>query len=146
MTATSIRGRCLCGAVGYTVSSPFEYSVYCHCTRCRMATGSAFVASAGVRRDHLRIDQGVDGISVYRRGPDAITHFCKQCGSFLYLLVRNGEYAHVQMGTLIDDPGIRPMSHVHVSSKAAWHAITDDLPQFAELPPRRGSESIQHLA
>jgi hypothetical protein len=38
------------------------------------------------------------------------------------------------LGLLNDDPGIRPQLHVHVASKAPWFTITDDLPQFAELP------------
>ena len=33
------------------------------------------------------------------------------------------------------DPGIRPMFHIFVGSKAPWHEITDSLPQYAELPP-----------
>ena len=48
---------------------------------------------------------------------------------------RAGRYAHVQMGTLDDDPGIRPQYHMHVASKAPWHEITDTLPAFAELAP-----------
>ena len=132
-----LRGRCLCGVVQFTVTAPFEYSAYCHCARCRMASGSAFVSSAGVRRERLRIDHGVEAMTVYARGPDATSHFCKHCGSVLFLIVRNGDYAHIQMGTLVDDPKIRPMFHMHVASKAPWHEITDALPQFAEMPPRR---------
>jgi hypothetical protein len=104
-----------------------------------MASGSAFVSSAGVRKESVRIDQGVEAISVHERGPDVASHFCKHCGSVLFLVVRNGEYAHVQMGTLVDEPGIRPMFHMHVASKASWHDITDTLPQFAEMPPRRSA-------
>jgi hypothetical protein len=36
------------------------------------------------------------------------------------------------LGTLDDDPGVRPSAHVWVSSKAPWWEITDDLPQHAE--------------
>jgi hypothetical protein len=32
------------------------------------------------------------------------------------------------MGTLIDDPTIRPTAHIFVGSKARWFTITDDLP------------------
>ena len=39
------------------------------------------------------------------------------------------------MGTLVGDPGIRPMFHIFTGSKAPWHEITDSLPQYAELPP-----------
>jgi hypothetical protein len=57
---------------------------------------------------------------------------CKECGSLLYSLVREGSFVHVAMGTLIDDPTIRPTAHIFVGSKAPWFAITDDLPQYHE--------------
>jgi hypothetical protein len=36
------------------------------------------------------------------------------------------------MGTLDDDPGVRPASHIFTASKAPWETIRDGLPQFAE--------------
>jgi len=39
------------------------------------------------------------------------------------------------MGTLDDDPRIRPTFHVFVGSKAPWFEITDQLPQFDTFPP-----------
>jgi hypothetical protein len=57
---------------------------------------------------------------------------CEKCGSFLYSIVRDGTFAHIAMGTLIDDPTIRPQAHIFVASKAPWFTITDDLPQYDE--------------
>ncbi|TIV71361.1 MAG: GFA family protein, partial [Mesorhizobium sp.] len=57
---------------------------------------------------------------------------CGRCGSLVYSLVREGAYVHVAMGTLMDDPGIRPSAHIFVGSKAPWFTITDDLPQYRE--------------
>ncbi len=63
------------------------------------------------------------------------TH-CKRCGSLLYSVVRDGAFVHVAMGTLVDDPAIRPTHHIFVGSKAPWFAITDDLPQYeGHVPP-----------
>ena len=58
---------------------------------------------------------------------------CKRCGSFLYSVVRDGEYVHVTLGTLMDTPTIRPTAHIFVASKASWHTITDNLPQHDEF-------------
>lgn len=127
-------GACLCGAVKFTVTEPFEYSACCHCSLCRAATGSAFSAFAAVREQRLRIDEGGGFVATYRRSEDVLNHFCKRCGSVLYALVRNAEYAHVQLGAIAGDPGIRPQLHLFVSSKAPWFEITDDLPRFARLP------------
>ena len=55
---------------------------------------------------------------------------CKTCGSLLYSVVRDGAFVHVAMGTLVDEPAIRPTEHIFVGSKAPWFTITDDLPQY----------------
>jgi hypothetical protein len=39
------------------------------------------------------------------------------------------------LGTLDDDPRVKPQFHVHVASKAPWYEITDGLPQFDTDPP-----------
>jgi hypothetical protein len=36
---------------------------------------------------------------------------------------------------LDDDPGARPELHIFVASKAPWHEISDDLPQYEAAPP-----------
>jgi hypothetical protein len=36
-------------------------------------------------------------------------------------------------GTLVDAPSLAPQTHISVGSKAAWHTITDTLPQRAEF-------------
>ncbi len=59
---------------------------------------------------------------------------CGCCGSLLYSVVRDGTYVHVTMGTLIDEPTIKPSMHIFVGSKAGWHQINDDLPKHAKLP------------
>jgi hypothetical protein len=46
--------------------------------------------------------------------------------------VRDGEYVHVALGSLRDEPSIRPSEHIFVASKAPWFEITDDLPQNQE--------------
>ena len=53
-----LAGKCECGAVGYTVPDEFRYSMNCHCSRCRAATGSAFKAMAGIERDKLEVADG----------------------------------------------------------------------------------------
>jgi hypothetical protein len=127
----TLRGSCLCGAVGYVVADEFGYAANCHCSNCRRATGSAFKPFAGIERAKLRIVEGADNMMIFgdETGHDA---HCRRCGSLLYSVVRDGAFVHVAMGTLVDAPSIRPTAHIFVGSKAPWFAITDDLPQYAE--------------
>ena len=128
-----IEGSCLCGAVRYAVRDEFRYALNCHCGQCRRATGAAFKPFAGIERQKLKLTRGRDSLLIYgdERAHDAR---CGQCGSLLYSVVRDGEFVHVTLGTLIDVPAIRPTAHIFVGSKAAWHDITDNLPQHDEFP------------
>jgi len=133
MTGRSLSGSCLCGTVRYQVRDEFAYSLICHCSQCRRATGSAFKPFAGIEREKLALVAGAE--SVLRYGDDT-THdvHCGRCGSLLYSNIGTGPYLHVTLGTLVDEPAIRPTAHIFVGSKAAWDQITDDLPQFAGFP------------
>jgi hypothetical protein len=127
----TLAGKCLCGAVHYAVTDEFVYAANCHCSNCRRATGSAFKPFAGIGRDRLSITRGEDSLMIFGDENANDTH-CKVCGSLLYSVVRDGAFVHVAMGTLVDDPTIRPTKHIFVGSKARWFTITDDLPQYEE--------------
>jgi hypothetical protein len=128
-----LQGECLCGDVQYGVEDRFEYALNCHCSQCRRATGSAFKPFGGIARDRFRLVKGEQALTLYgdEQGHDA---HCRRCGSLLYSLVREGQYVHVTLGTLRDAPSLQPTAHIFVGSKAPWYTITDDLPQYLELP------------
>ena len=127
---STLSGKCACGAVHYTVAEEFQYALNCHCSNCRRTTGSAFKPFAGIERAKLSVALGSDKLLIYGRQPEkAHDAHCRLCGSLLYSLVRNGEWVHVTMGTLVDAPSIRPSAHIFAGSKAPWFTITDDLPQ-----------------
>ncbi|MER8369695.1 GFA family protein [Mesorhizobium sp. M0306] len=127
----TLAGKCLCGAVQYAVADAFIYAANCHCSNCRRTTGSAFKPFAGIERDRLSLATGEDNLMIFgdETGHDA---HCKTCGSLLYSVVRDGAFVHVAMGSLVDEPTIRPTQHIFVGSKAKWFTITDDLPQYEE--------------
>jgi hypothetical protein len=128
----TLAGSCQCGAVRYRVADAFLYAANCHCSRCRAATGSAFKAFAGIERGKLEITDGAADLLVF--GEDDLNDTrCAACGSLLFSVVRDGGYVHVAMGSLVDEPSIRPAEHIYVGSKAPWFEITDGLPQAEEL-------------
>ncbi len=130
MTAPStLRGKCLCGAVQYEVADDFSYALNCHCSNCRRATGAAFKPFAGIARAALTVTHGADRLMIYGSKENHDAH-CARCGSMLYSLVRDAAWVHITLGTLIDPPTIRPSAHIFVGSKAPWFTITDDLPQY----------------
>ncbi|MGF6920469.1 GFA family protein [Paraburkholderia sp. 40] len=128
-----LAGRCLCGAVHYSVKDEFVYALNCHCSNCRRATGSAFKPFAGIERDKLRITRGEDSLLIF--GDERASHDvrCKICGSLMFSVVCQGQYVHVTLGTLTDSPAMSPTAHIFVGSKAPWYSITDPLPQHGEF-------------
>ena len=126
-----LAGGCWCGMVRYRVADEFLYASNCHCSRCRAATGSAFKPFAGIEREKLELTDGLDALLVV--GDDDLNDTrCRECGSLLFSVVRDGAYVHVALGTLVDAPSLQPTKHIFVGSKAPWFKITDDLPQFEE--------------
>ena len=129
---SSLAGACECGAVTYEVADEFLYAANCHCSRCRAATGAAFKPFAGIEREKLSLTSGNESLLIVGKETENHTR-CAVCGSLLFSVVRDGAYVHVAMGSLVDDPSIRPSGHIYVGSKAPWFEIADDLPQYDEL-------------
>jgi hypothetical protein len=130
-TSRSLTGRCYCGTVAYAVADEFRYALNCHCSQCRRTTGSAFKPFAGIERGKLRLTKGAEALMIVGEADGNDTH-CSRCGSLLFSVVRNGSFVHVTLGTLVDDPSIRPSAHIFTGSKAPWFTIADGLPQYEE--------------
>ena len=126
-----LQGGCLCGGIRFEVTGRLGPAGYCHCKQCQRASGSAFASNAPVRTAYFRITSGADLVSEYESSPGKFRAFCRRCGSPVYSRRDSEpELRRLRLGTIDGDPGRRPMGHVWVASKAPWHMITDDLPQF----------------
>jgi hypothetical protein len=77
-----IRGSCLCGGVRFEITraiGPFEL---CHCSRCRKANGSAFVAGLGVKRADFRLVQGSRLVLLSAKGITQSECICQRQSRF----------------------------------------------------------------
>jgi hypothetical protein len=134
----ALTGRCLCGGVRFRITGRIGPVVYCHCSMCRRANGTAFATNANVRRGGIAFLSGQDGITEYESSPGKFRAFCAGCGSPVYSRwVEDPDLLRIRLGTLDQDPGRRSLAHCWVSSKAPWFDVTDQLPQFPEGPPPR---------
>jgi hypothetical protein len=59
------KGGCLCGAVSYEISGSIRNIVYCHCSRCQKAQGSAFATNGIVRATDFNIVSGDSELTGY---------------------------------------------------------------------------------
>ena len=130
----AIRGSCLCGAVGYEITGSFIVMGHCHCPMCRKSNGAVFATWGIINSDQFRWTSGKEFVRGYQSSPDRQRCFCRECGSPL-VSTHSGAVTEVVVGTVDGDPGVRPAEHIFVGSKAPWHEITDDLPQYEVWPP-----------
>lgn len=164
-----LEGSCHCGAVRFSVESAHPYPfMQCYCTICRKtAGGGGYSINLGADYGTLHT-YGTESISIYHaRIADAETgtveespaarHFCKHCGSALWLWdPRWPELVH-PMASAIDTPLPVPpeRTHLMVASKPDWvqvHAgendkVFDEYPDesLADWHQRLGLEDPQGL-
>ena len=133
------KGSCLCQAVTYQFYGPEYIFQYCHCSRCRKFTGSAFASNILVDPKQFEWLGGEEVVGRFDH-PDArhfATCFCKQCGSSLPWLSQSGTAMIIPAGTLDEDPGIKPTQNIFWKDRPPWCASVDALPQYDELQPRK---------
>ena len=130
----AIRGSCLCGSVSYEITGSFKVMGNCHCSMCRKSNGAAFATWGIIDPNQFRWTSGAEFVQGYQSSADRQRCFCKKCGSAL-VSTHSGAVTEVVVGSIDGDPGMRPVEHIFVGSKAPWYEITDALPQHQEWPP-----------
>ncbi len=136
MSDYNINGSCLCGQVAYRITGHMGIFQYCHCSRCRKFTGSAFAANLLVNPDDFTWTRGESHVSRYEL-PNVnhfATCFCDHCGSSLPWLAQSARVVVVPAGTLDEDPVIRPSQNIFCASRAIWHKNPESLIEYDELP------------
>jgi hypothetical protein len=126
----------LCGQIRFVLDGPAQFINHCHCSMCRKAHGAAFGSFLHASGERFRWTDGAADVQTYESSPGTFRAFCRHCGASVPVLEDGGSHVTIPAGVLDDDPGVRPVVHIHVASKAPWHTITDGLPQFDDFPPQ----------
>jgi hypothetical protein len=131
----AVRASCLCGDVAWKATGPLEFMTHCHCGRCRKAHGAAFGTGAVCQPETFRLLRGRERIGSFASSPGLHRPFCTGCGSVVADGRPSGGLVYVPAGPCDDDPGVRPLAHIFVGSKAPWFEPADALPCFDAFPP-----------
>lgn len=126
-------GSCLCGAIKFNVTDKIKNIIYCHCSLCRKAQGSAFATNGNVEKKNFKFISGQDNLTTYQASETQTKLFCKTCGS--PIMSKNTlvpDMVRVRLGTIESDINEHPVAHIFVASKANWEEISDNLPQYDE--------------
>jgi hypothetical protein len=132
-----LKGSCHCGAVHFslTSSTPYPYQ-RCYCSICRKTQGGGgYAINIGGDANTLKV-RGGDDISVYhaklkRKGETRVhtstaqRHFCRRCGSALWLFSPEWPELIHPFASAIDTPLPTPPEHTHLllDFKASWVEI-----------------------
>lgn len=134
MQQQAITGSCLCGAVRFEITPPSTGFRYCHCSRCRKATGAAHAANLFLPERQFR---WLSGEALVRRFdlPGAkrfAVSFCTRCGTRMPHRITGTENMLIPVGVLDGKPDIQPDSSIFWGSKAVWFIETQALPKHEE--------------
>ncbi|MGF1610625.1 MAG: GFA family protein [Kiloniellales bacterium] len=124
-----LEGSCHCGAVSFTVMShtPQPY-MHCYCSICRKTAGGGGSAINIMGQAETLKVKGRANLGVYRailedgaRSP-ARRHFCKSCGSALFIKDPSWPQWVYPHASAIDTPLPQPKERAHIllDSKASW--------------------------
>jgi hypothetical protein len=133
MADATLTGRCLCGRVRYSVSTPPLWTALCHCESCRRACSAPVVAWMGFAPNDVQWTgerQFYNSSAIARRG------FCPDCGTQMsFESTRWPGEVHLLAASL-DDPGnYAPQLHCHFAERLAWLHLSDDLPRHEGSAP-----------
>lgn len=132
-SARAVQGACLCGGVRYEITGPLGPMSHCHCSMCRKHHGTAFATHVSVPLASFRWLAGERSVVLFRSSPFGTRSFCGRCGSVTPLLDDELGLALCPAGNLDGPLDAQSEAHLFVGSKAAWHTITDTLPQHREF-------------
>ena len=120
---TERTGRCLCGAVRYTMTTDETGLGGCSCEQCRRHTGSLLITLDGPA-DAVRFTAGKP--AVFASSSWAERGFCRDCGSTLFYRVTAGPMAgHTCMaaGTLDSLDGLGLSREVFADGAQGAYAL-----------------------
>lgn len=123
-------GKCLCGAVHYTVTPSKANHVHvCHCNICQTWHGGPGLAMQ-VKPDWDI--KGEENLSWYRSSGWAQRAFCSICGTSLFFKTDSGDYYGVATGSFDQKGGLEIDTHIFVDKKPEYYDFADKAPRLTE--------------
>ncbi|KAF9882292.1 duf636 domain protein [Colletotrichum karsti] len=127
-TATSITtGSCSCDKVKYAFRGQPLASALCHCLKCKRGNGSSFSTNIIVPAVAFELIRGEPAKYTNKgeSGKDGSSHFCRDCGSPLYV---TSELAAgvviVKTGTIdrwdLVETNFKPTTEMFCATKYSW--------------------------
>jgi hypothetical protein len=130
------RGGCLCGGIRYEVTGELGRSVFCHCQRCRKASGSVVAFNAPLAAKDFKVVSGAELLKSYTAETGLSRLFCANCGSQVISRRETApEVVRLRLGTLDEPTQHGPEAHIFFEAKLPWFELAgDEAPRFPAMP------------
>lgn len=127
--AQHLSGKCLCGAITFTVDSPTGTIGVCHCKMCRTWSGGLVFAIEDAR--DLAIS-GEGSLGVYKSSDWGERCFCKTCGTNLFW--RSEQFGHIAVmaGSIEQEDNLTFANEIYVDHTPGYFAFANDTHKLTE--------------
>ena len=129
--------QCACGAIKFAFNTDPTFVAVCHCLDCKKASGGEAATFFGVPDDDFTLISGEPKAFHYtsQSGKGLDRNFCPNCGARVFSSNLEGfpGLIFVQLGSLDDPAGIKPMLEMFTKRRLKW-AKPLDLRQFENMP------------
>lgn len=127
MSTPVYRGRCLCGAVTFTVEPVNNEIGVCHCNMCRRWSSGPFMeidCGNSFKADNEENLQIFDSSEWAERG------FCSKCGSSLFYRLKGDGGYQVSVGAIEGLSDVELSLEVFVDEKPAYYSFAQKAKQM----------------
>jgi len=133
MHSIGASGKCLCGAVSFSMEFPTKWVAHCHCTKCQRGHGAAFVTWVGAEVSQVTIHDQDGLLNWYSSSEGAERGSCSRCGSSLFF--RSSKWPgelHIARANFTDPIDREPQGHAYYDTHVEWVTVADDLPRKSD--------------
>ena len=129
--------QCACGSVKFEFDSDPTFIAVCHCLDCKKASGGEAATFFAVPESDFTLTSGEPKSFPYvaQSGKRLERNYCPKCAARVFTSNLEGFPAtiFVQLGSLDDPTGIRPILEMFTKRRLEWVKPLD-LPQFENMP------------
>lgn len=130
-------GRCLCGAVSYTIDSAPLRMACCHCKDCQRSSGTGHMPLAFFKEDDVHIQGATESYGATADSGNVNTrHFCPVCGSRVFSTnsARPGVVG-IAVGCADDNGWFAPAVEIYMKHCEDWDRVAGEVARFDAMPP-----------
>ena len=127
--ATSLTGRCMCGACTFSATPDAMQGGACHCEMCRKWSGGMFLAVAC--GDTVVFDEG-SPVVTFDSSDWGQRVFCGTCGSTLVWQTKGGAHQNVAAPAFDDQEAFPITSEIFIDKKPSTFTLAGITDQMTE--------------